>query len=269
MGGELIGVNKLREFFETIIYTARVKDGSPVSAMIIADPERGKTSICVQKECEAFKILTDVTGKGLQFLCQMDSRCTHFIVNDMGVITAHGQKTQNYFFSMLLAVTEEGIRAISSPDGFEAVQNGRRGFIGCITSAEARDKRFSWYRRGLARRMVPFHFDYPQNLVLKIKAEIDKDKAANFIAGDVLKIPDVNIKVDIPEKYVSIIRDIADRRAEILGQLGISLLKNYRMLAKAHALRRSNWKNVAIGDEDIEFLKRIDPYVDWTNPALL
>lgn len=268
MAGELIGVNKLREFFETVIYTGRIKDVSPVSAMLIADPERGKTSVCVQKDSEAFKILTDVTGKGLSFLCQMDSRCTHFIVNDMGVITAHGSKTQSYFFAMLLAITEEGIRAMSGPDGLQTIQNGRRAFIGCITSAEAKDRRFGWYRRGLARRMVPFHFDYPQNLVLKIKGEIDKENGATFQSTDVLKIPDMPIKVEIPPHYIPIIRDIADRRSEILGQLGISLLKNYRALARAHALRRT-WKNPAVNNEDIDFLKRIDPYVDWKTPALL
>ena len=268
-----MGVEKLREFFESVILTGRVKNAEPVSAMIIADPERGKTSICVQKSCEAFKVLTDVTGKGLQFLCQMDARCTHFIVNDMGIITAHGQKTQNYFFSMLLACTEEGIRSMAGPDGMEAVSNGKRGFIGCITSTDAKDRRFGWYKRGLARRMVPFHFDYPQNLILKIKAEIDRDHAANFQLNGVWKVPEASILVEIPQPMTDQIRDIADRRAEILGQLGISLLKNYRSLAKAHAILRGKppdgWRKPVVNSADIDFLKRIDPYVDWSVATLL
>ena len=266
--GELIGVDKLREFFETLILTGRVKNEQPVSAMIIADPERGKTSVMVEKECEAFKILTDLTGKGLQFLCQMDARCTHFVVNDMGIVMAHGQKTREYFFAMLLACTEEGIRAMAGPDGLDTITGGRRGFIGCITSTQATDQRQWWFRRGLARRMVPFHFDYTQDLILKIKSEIVKGNGANFNAGEKLKIPEAHIDVTMPDAMAKEILRISDFRAKHLEQLGISLLKNYLILAKAHAIRRT-WKNPTVNADDINFLKRIDPYVDWERAGVL
>lgn len=265
---DLIGVNKLREFFETVILTGRLKDTEPVSAMIIADPERGKTSVVLEKNCDAFKVLTDLTGKGLQFLCQMDARCTHFILNDMGVIAAHSQKTCDFFFAMLIAMTEEGIRSVATPKGFESIASGRRGFIGCITSNQAKDHRSWWYRRGLARRMVPFHFDYRQELILNIKAEIDKNHYASFKANGVFKVPEAHIDVDVPAAETKEIRRISDSRAEKLEQLGISLLKNYRSLAKAHAIGRT-WQKPSVNEQDIEFLKRIDPYVDWKIPAIL
>jgi len=47
--GEVIGVNKLREFVQALVLTGRLKDAPPVSAMISAEPERGKTSIVVEK----------------------------------------------------------------------------------------------------------------------------------------------------------------------------------------------------------------------------
>lgn len=266
--GELIGVNKLREFVQALVLTGRLKDAQPVSAMIIAEPERGKTSIVVEKQCEALMVMTDITGKGLQFLCQMNPRTTHFVLNDMGIVGGHSPKTQNFFYSMLMAMTEEGIRAIASPDGVETTTAGRRGFIGCITTSQAVDKRHAWYKRGLARRIVPFHFDYSEALILKIKAEIDKDKAASFNNLEIFKIPEANIFVEIPEKFSMEIRKIADIRALALGQLGISLLKNYRTLAKGHALLRT-WKSPTVDHTDVEFLKRIDPYVDWKKAAVL
>jgi hypothetical protein len=266
--GELIGVSKLREFFETLILTGRVKGEQPVSSMIIADPERGKTSVMVEKQCEAFKILTDLTGKGLQYLCEMDARCTHFVVNDMGIIMAHGQKTREYFFAMLLACTEEGIRAMAGPDGLDTIKAGRRGFVGCITSTQAKDQRQWWFKRGLARRMVPFHFDYTQELVLKIKAEIQKGNGAGFNGEIPFKIPQAHLAVKIPKEASEEIRRISDFRSKYLGQLGISLLKNYRILAQAHAIGRT-WKNPTVNKDDLEFLKRIDPYVDWEKPGML
>ena len=266
--GELIGVNKLREFVQSLILTGRLKGSQPVSAMIIAEPERGKTSIVVEKQCEALMIMTDITGKGLQLLCQMNPRTTHFVINDMGVIGGHSAKTQNYFYAMLMAMTEEGIRAIATPDGVETSAAGRRGFIGCITTSQATDKRHSWHKRGLARRIIPFHFDYSEDLVMKIKAEIDKDKPASFDANEVFKIPEANIAVTVSERLSDEIRKIADVRSEELGQLGISLLKNYRTLAKGHALLRT-WKNPEVSQADVEFLKRVDPYVDWKKAAIL
>jgi hypothetical protein len=266
--GELIGVNKLREFVQSLILTGRIKNSQPISAMIIAEPERGKTSIVVEKQCEAIMVMTDITGKGLQFLCQMNPRTTHFVINDMGVIGGHSPKTQNYFYAMLMAMTEEGIRSIANPDGIETAVAGRRGFIGCITTSQANDKRHSWHKRGLARRILPFHFDYSNELILKIKAEIDKDKQASFDSNEVFKIPEANIAVEISEKSSSEIRRISDERAKEMGQLGISLLKNLRTLAKGHALLRT-WKNPTVTEQDVEFLKRIQMYLDWNNPAIL
>lgn len=266
--GNLIGMEKLREFFETIILTGRIKGESPVSAMIIADPERGKTSVAVEKQCEAFKILTDITGRGLQNLCALDARCTHFVINDMGIVMAHGAKTREYFFAMLLACTEEGIRAMAGPEGIETISGGKRGFVGCITSTQAKDNRSWWFKRGLARRMVPFHFDFTKELVLKIKAEIIAGKGATFNNVQVFKIPDVPIQVEIPKKIEDRILQMANLRADYLGQLGISLLKNYRTLAKAHAISRT-WKKPVVGEADFDFLMMIDPYVDWEKAGLL
>ena len=213
-------------------------------------------------------VMTDITGKGLQLLCQMSPRTTHFVINDMGVIGGHSPKTQNYFYAMLMAMTEEGIRAVANPDGIETAVAGRRGFIGCITTSQATDKRHSWHKRGLARRIVPFHFDYSEELILSIKGEIDKDRPANFESGEVFKIPELNLSVDIPEKYSMEIRKVADARAKKMGQLGISLLKNLRTLAKGHAILRS-WKNPIVNDADVQFIKNIQEYLDWETPAIL
>lgn len=264
----LFGVDLLREFFQTIVFTGRVKDRDPVSTMLIAEPERGKTSIVLEKNCESLVILTDCTGKGLDFVCQMNEKATHVVINDMAVIQAHGGKASAFFYSRLLAMTEEGIRAMAGPQGFGTVEKGRRGFIGCITSGQAKDHRMSWYRRGLARRMVPFHFEYTKDMVLRIKEEIHNGHEGHFRSADILKLPVTSIAVALSEKTSRAIGNLSDSRAYKLGELGISLLKNYRALAKAHALRR-NWKKPEVIDDDVEFLKRIDPYVDWSTPALL
>lgn len=270
VNGKLIGIDKVREFVTSVILTGRVKHKEPVSAMIIAEPERGKTSVVLENSAMSAVVLTDVTGKGLQLLCAMNETVSHFIINDLLVVMAHSHRTREYFFTMLNAMLEEGVRAIASPAGITASPNkGRRGFIGCTTSNNSKDNRMWWHKRGIARRILPFHYEYSQDLVLRIKMNVDKENESAFSPLSVLKIPEAHIEVTIPETETKEIRRIADLRAAKLGQLGISLLKNYRNLARGHALLRS-WKNpVKVTVEDVEFLKRIDPYVDWETPAIL
>lgn len=265
----LVGVELLQEYVSTVVLTGKVKGHVPVSTMLIAQPERGKTSVALDKKCESAVPLTDVTGKGLQLVCAMSPKVTHIVVMDMAVVMSHSKKSAEYFFSMLLAMLEEGIRATATPSGISMIENGRRAIIGCVTSEQAKDNRRWWYSRGVARRMIPFHYEYPDNLVIEIKDRIDAGEASDWGKPKSFRIPDLHINVHIPEQISWDIRKLADNRAANLGQLGISLLKNYRTLAAAHAIHRGNWKNVRAAKEDVEFLERIDRYVSWSTPALL
>jgi hypothetical protein len=106
-------------------------------------------------------------------------------------------------------------------------------------------------------------------LVMQIKAQIIKGNAATFNNPTILKIPEIPVNVKLQEKQARDIQRLADVRAKQLEQLGISMLKNYLIMAKAHALRNGNWKSPIVTDDDVDFLFRIDPYVDWDNPAIL
>lgn len=262
----LMGVELASEFVNTVILTGAVENSNPVSAMLIANPEQGKTSIVLEKSGEQVIPITDVTGKGLHMLCQIKPDATHFIINDMGIVMAHGNKTREYFFGMLLAMTEEGIKTTASPDGVQYIKMGKKGIIGCITSDQASDNRAWWQRRGLARRLVPFHYAYSSQLVVNIKDNMLNGNHKSFVEPNT-PYPKVKIHVKLDRERAEKIRQISDRKAIKLGQLGISLLLRYMALAKGHALYRS-WKNASVVDDDIEFLLRIDTFIDWTTPGL-
>lgn len=264
----LLGVGLASEFVHTVVLTGAVERVAPVSAMLIANPENGKTSIAIEKTSEERVLpLTDVTGKGLKFLCQMKPDVTHFVINDMGIVMAHSAKSREYFFGMLLAMTEEGIKTMASPDGIESVKLGRKGIIACITTDQAQDNRMWWQRRGLARRMVPFHFALSEGLIIKIKDNIMRGHVAAF-EDTKPSYPKLAINVHLDDKLAVKVRELSDQKAPALGQIGISLQIRYQALVKAHALFRS-WKPpVKVTEEDVFFLQRIAPYVDWQMPGL-
>jgi len=261
-----MGVELASEFVNTVVLTGSIEGVNPASAMLIANPEHGKTSIVLEKSNDQVIPLTDVTGKGLQFLCQMKPDATHFVINDMGIIASHNGKTREFFYGMLLAMTEEGMKTIASPDGVQSIKTGRKGIIGCITSDQAKDSRAWWQKRGLSRRLIPFHYAYSESLIIKIKDNIVKGHHVSFEEPKPA-YPKVAVRVGLDNFLSEKIRLISDRKAMVLGQLGIGLLIRYQALAKAHALFRS-WKNARVIEDDIEFLIKIDPYVDWSMPGL-
>jgi hypothetical protein len=196
----------------------------------------------------------------------MKPEATHFVINDMGIVMSHSPKSREYFFGMLIAMTEEGVKTMASPDGIETIKTGRKGIIACITSDQARDARAWWQKRGLARRLIPFHFQYADSLIVRIKDTIVKKHHISFEEPKPT-YPKMQLNVSLDSLLSQKIRLLSDRKAPLLGQLGISLLLRYQALAKGHALFR-NWKNAKVTDDDIEFLSRIDPYIDWMMPGL-
>lgn len=258
----LIGVELVQELVETTILTGRLKQHGPVSLVLIAAPENGKTSIVLERPCEAVFPLSDVTGRGLQMLLKLDRKATHLILNDMVAVMSHKHNVNRYLLSMLNAMTEEGIRAVAFPGQIEVFEAGKRGIIGCLPGDLARDGRAWWHRTGFSSRVIPFFYSYPERLILSIKAELDRDAFTVWKPGQPLRVPGVALSVPIEPKWTRQIRLLSDARAAKMGQLGIRLLKNYRALARGHAVRRG-WKKPMVGEADLDFLVAMDRYVSW------
>ena len=85
----LIGMQLIREVVETVILTGRLKEHEPVSLLLVASPESGKTSVVLEKECSGVIALTDVTGRGLQDLCKMKQEVSHMVINDLVSVSEH------------------------------------------------------------------------------------------------------------------------------------------------------------------------------------
>lgn len=265
----LIGMELVEEFVSTAILSGRLQHESPVSILLIAAPESGKTSIALEKPCKAVMAFTDVTGRGLMEICRLNGDVTHIIINDLVPVMSHRSSVNQYTISVINSMTEEGIQAVAYPKGIEKYDAGKRAIIACLTLDLANDGRAWWNRIGLASRLLPFSFDHPPALQIRIKKLIQDDKrnghgSAKLEAQKELFVPDGKILVTVPDKLKPEILKLSDFKAKQLGDpKGYRRLKQFTALAKAHALRRS-WKLKEVGQEDIEFLHRIDPYISYT-----
>ena len=260
----LIGVNLVTELVQTTILTGRVLNAKPVSLLLIAAPESGKTSVVLQQPCEAAAVMNDVTGRGLQVLCQMKAELSHFILTDLTTVGAHKSNVARYTISQLTAITEEGLKATAVGGQIETYQHGRRGIIACLTQSMAKDKRAWWHRIGLTSRMLPFSYTYSTPLIIKIKGSIDHNKQSKD-AGEFI-IPKEPISVGFNARETRQVRHLADEMAGRLKEIGIRRLKQFRALAQAHALLRHARK---VERQDVEFIESIQPYISYTEPKAL
>lgn len=260
----LMGVELVEEFVHTVIASGRIAESAPVSVVLIATPETGKTSIVLERPSETVLTVTKTTAMGLEFLLQNNPRATHLLLSDMTYIGALSSKTAKSLFEMLKPMVEEGLGTIADPGGIRQMKGRQMGLIGCITPSAARDHRSWWWTHGLASRLVPFNYDYSLALTIRIKSAIDGGQWTGWKPGRSLRMPELPVRVLLEKKETKQIRALADKKAIQFKERGIRLLLQFRSLAKAHAVLRSGkWKNVRVTGEDVHFLNRIYPYVDW------
>jgi len=245
------------------ILTGRVKNASPVSLVLLAKPECGKTSIVCERSFKTALTLSDCTGRGLVELCKYHPEVSHFIINDLIPIFSHKNTVSSYTLAILNSMTEEGIQAMAWPGKVETFEHGKRAVIACCTLEVMNDKRRAWWKTGLASRLLPFAFDHSQNLEVKIKQMIDTEVVVDEKLT-ALRVPDIPVTVEIAPKMTELIRKLADRRSKLLQDpKGYRRLKQYRTMTKAHALTRT-WKQATVTEQDVQFLADMDAYVSYT-----
>lgn len=272
---ELIGIGIVLEFVKTLLFTGRVKDAQPVSGLLIALPECGKTTTVtrslIEGKCKSAIALTDVTGRGLMDLCKQHPEVTHFILNDLVTVMSHRESVNRYTLSVINAMTEEGIGAVAWPGKLEIHSHGRRAIIACSTPGMIKDKRAWWNRHGLASRMVPFYFDHSDPLTIRIKDAIDADEKQKGRKLTIsLHIPEKPVAVTIPQSIGIQVRKISDNRAAKLGDpKGYRRLKQFRALVKAHALARGERSRAVVREADIEWLREVDRFISYSEAVSL
>lgn len=257
----LLGANLLRELTETVILSGKVINTSPISLLLIAPPESGKTSVVLDRPCKAAFPLCDVTGRGLMQLCKLSPEITHFIINDLVTVMAHKPTVNRYTLSIINAMTEEGIAAVAFPGTIETFAHGKRAIIACLTCTLAKDQRSWWNRSGLSSRMFPFCFDHSAALTIRIRQAINSDRHDKI--SEEFLLPEKAADVLIPKNLIEPISRIAEAKAQEFSEKGYRRLKQYRTLAKAHALWRSP-KARLVTNADVNFLLTVSAYVSYT-----
>lgn len=196
----------------------------------------------------------------------MQPEKTHLVINDLVAVLSHKETVNKFTLAMINSMIEEGIQAVAYPGQVEVFKNGRRGIIAALTIDLSKDGRMWWNKIGLNSRMLPFCYQQSQELIVKIKTAINNDESK--VDGKEFRIPTLPIKVSFPPNETKAVHKLSDKKAKELGEIGLRRLNQFRALARAHAVRRT-WKTPQVNSEDVDFIRRIYPYVDYSRPGIL
>lgn len=257
----MIGTKLIEEFVQSIALTHKVKGYSRVSALLLADPESGKTTITTATKCTHVTPIAIMTGRSVLKEVNENPHTEFLLFNDLTAIKAMSTPASNLLVVFLNQLTQDERGKV----GFAGKENDEIkrpvGIIGCIPFKTFKDRRARWLELGFMSRMIPFAYKYDLELVMRIKDSIDNGTHSKLKSATD-KMPKVKIKqmeIDtVDQKLNREIRYLADSRAVKLGEIGIRLLSNYHCLVRAHALLDGRRK---VSVDDLDFLRAVDQHV--------
>jgi len=257
-------VKQIESIIETTLYTGYIEGEKPVSLLMVASVEAGKTEL-VKKFIlnEGLLFLTDATAWGIitKYLQQLEmGLIKHIIIPDLIIPLEKSKSTRNSFIAFMSALIEEGIIEMSTYAirGLALQKEVQCGLIACIAKQKLIDKRHQWYRIGFLSRMVPISWSYPMTTIIKIFDSITSEKYMNPKRIE-LDFPDEKVKIKGNEKVFKELKQFSQAFGKANEIYGFRMQKQLQTLLKANAFKDGR-KKVTMVDYD-EFLE----YADYIN----
>lgn len=251
----LFQLNVLADFVKLLLWTGQLSDERPASAIIVAPPGAGKTSLLESFECEQAKFIGDLTARPLHGLLK-NEKLTHLMLGDMLAIFGHKKATVDLTLQNIAKMTGEKIK--QDPWTGEEIPARMLGMITAIPPDDLESKKISQHINagGFASRFLIIRYSYKKSTIANIHRFISENRysTSNFSHTFTIENPS-KLKVEIPPKLAERIKDLAQEMKS--DPLGFRAHRYLRSLVKAQA-RRS-----ARGTVIEEDFKLIEQYCDF------
>ena len=201
----MIQVETIEKIVKYTLASGRLEGEKPLSLIMVANPECGKTSIirrCCLKAGNVF-YTTDATAFGIirdtnQLQDFKSGKLTHIVIPDLLTCLGRKQATVTTFVSFMNALIEEGVISLSTyATQFRGETEVKAGLITAIPPGPFKDKRRHWGQIGFISRALPVSFDYQLSTQVAILSYIQQQKYLEEKIEE-LKIPEKQEKVILP-----------------------------------------------------------------------
>jgi hypothetical protein len=252
--GHLIDVEPLKKIIECCLISPYVKDERPISLLIIAKAESGKTSAMkMYRQNKGVIYLTDCTAYGItrDILPKIVSgEIKTIMIPDLITPLSKSTKTRQSFVAFLNNLIEEGVAKMTT---YATVWNKdcNANVITAVTDEELKDARHNWAKIGFLSRFILFSYSYSISTITEI---------LNAYSEHGLTIKNLKVKLPKGKKDIRLPKEIADKIDPIAMKIGeqfrlygLRAKINFRSLLKALAFR--NKRKMVSEEEFREFLE--------------
>lgn len=258
---ELLHINQLKTMIECAIISPFVKNEKPISLMIIAKAESGKTSTIKMyaTKNKSVEYMTDCTAYGIQskILPRIEQgEIRTLMIADFLTPICKAHKTKMAFIGFLNNLIEEGIARIETYN-FQWDRPAKANVITAVTDEAIKDGRHEWAKLGFLSRFIIFSYSYSLSAVIEI---------LNAYSRHGLTIN--HIKIHTPRKEVDIqlnpliadkLNPIAVKIGEQFNLYGLRAKINLRSLLKAIAYRNGR---TFVTEQDFQELLELTDYMN-------
>jgi len=258
----LINTGQLEHLIKLALYTGYIKGEKPVSLLITASVESGKTELVKKfSNNKGIVYLTDCTAYGItkNFLPELElGKIKHIIIPDLIVPLSKQKATVKSFISFLNAIIEEGVVEIQTYAISMKKENIRCGIITTIARKELNDSRHRWSSMGFISRILPVSYSYSQDTVMKILDSIARREYYNE-EKQKLKFPKKEKHIKLPVDIAKELIPFSEQFGKAEQVYGFRLQKQLQVLLEASALMDDR-KVVTI--DDVNILKKLLEFVN-------
>lgn len=257
----MINTEILEYAIKLAIYSTAIKNERPVSMMIIAPVEHGKTEILKKFAfIEEVKLTTDFnTFLFCDFAIDFQSgKKKTLMIPDFLRIVKKKYSTQSNSLTILNAITEEGWSG-KLPMGQVIDKPIRANVITALTADEMQDKRHKWSKLGFLSRFIPLSFSYKNNTKQQIREYI-KDRVYQDDKFYDFELPKEKIDIVLPKELAIELEKISINIAEENNITGFRLQRQLQVLCMSNALL--NNRQMVI-NSDVEVIREIAKFINF------
>jgi len=275
-----IGLAPLRDFCKYVLYTGFVANAPrPVSGLIVAEAERGKSTESQKWEGIGVITLQDLTSFGIaRVVSEMSEKdrkiVHHIVVPDLEKIGSRNREVRDELLSMFRVIMDEGLKkTCTGRQKIDLEEPVRLGVLMCTTPEDLGDRRSVFRTLSFQSRILPFTYDFSDDLKAKIMDFVDTED--HIVKQKFFFNREEKTKVTLPPKYakkLNIYALLLAKRLEAFSRkspsdmrkenrlVGIRAKENLMTLLKAIALYHGR---TIVKREDFEEFRRLYRYMNY------
>jgi hypothetical protein len=250
-------MEELKNLIKYSLFTGYLVDEKPISLLIIAPSESGKTEVLDNfKELNGVVYVNDTTPFGivkvLNQLQALGKKVNHIIIPDLLNPLSKSQPSVRGFVHFFNSIMEEGLTKIETAGIQFNIEPIQCGLISAITVEGYKARKAYWTGVGFLRRMLPFSYQYDNPTVYSI---LDNIIQQGYLKVDSEKIvfPKEKQSINLEEKFARQMLPYSLKLGTEKGAYGFTDQKHFQRLLKAIALSKGK---VVVDQSDVDDLKK-------------